>query len=156
MHIERLHPDAWQRLKTVRLRALADSPDAFGTTYAEADAWPDDGWKAQARDLPTFIAIDDGRDIGMVRVGGTEAEAEMISMWIDEVARGRGIADGLIEAVVAWARQSGVRRIVLEVADSNVRAIALYERLGFRRTGVTSAYPPPRAHITEHQRALAL
>ena len=36
--IKRLAADEGPRLRTIRLRALADAPDAFGSTYDEAAA----------------------------------------------------------------------------------------------------------------------
>ena len=62
----------------------------------------------------------------------------------------------LVDAVVAWARANGVRRLLLDVADHNAPAIVLYARMGFVRNGITSTMPPPRAHVTEHQRELRL
>jgi RimJ/RimL family protein N-acetyltransferase len=50
--------------------------------------------------------------------------------------RGRGLGRRLAEAAVAAARERGMERIALEVFASNTRAIALYERLGFRHEGV--------------------
>jgi hypothetical protein len=44
----------------------------------------------------------------------------------------------------------------LEVGDTNAYAVRLYERAGFVPTGVTASLPPPRAHITEHERILDL
>ena len=159
MRIERLDKRAWQRLKTIRLRALLDAPDAFGTTHEEAKTWPDEVWARQAADLPTFIANAGTADVGIVRVsrnGHAPEDAELISMWVADTERGRGVAEALVGAVVTWARQAGMRRILLSVADSNAPAIALYDRLGFRPTGVTGAYPAPREHITEHERAYRL
>ena len=53
----------------------------------------------------------------------------------DPAARGRGVGRALGDAVIAWARERGFVRIVLWVTDGNDEAIALYERLGFARTG---------------------
>ena len=66
------------------------------------------------------------------------------------------IADRLVETVINWARTEGFRRVVLEVANENAAAIALYRRLGFERTGATATLPAPRTHVTEHERALEL
>lgn len=46
-------------------------------------------------------------------------------------ARGLGVGTALIEALCAEARQRGYKAIRLEVIDSNIRARALYARLGF-------------------------
>ena len=46
---------------------------------------------------------------------------------------GCGAASALTEAVLAFARESGVEQVNLEVRSDNARAIALYEKLGFRK-----------------------
>jgi len=58
--------------------------------------------------------------------------------------------------VAAWARAAGHTALRLDVGDANARAVGLYARLGFAPTGVTSAFPPPRQHVVEHERALLL
>ncbi len=54
---------------------------------------------------------------------------------VAEAARGQGIGQALLEAVVAEAARQGLREVRLDVIDENPRAMALYERLGFRATG---------------------
>ena len=65
--IKRLAADAGLRLRTIRLRALVDAPDAFGTTYDEAAAQPLDSWTAQLQEIATFVAVVNGGDVGLVR-----------------------------------------------------------------------------------------
>ena len=67
MEIELLSSTDWRRLRRIRLTALEDAPDSFGSTLGAAQALPDDAWRQQAEDLPTFIATVDGIDVGMVR-----------------------------------------------------------------------------------------
>jgi ribosomal protein S18 acetylase RimI-like enzyme len=57
-------------------------------------------------------------------------------MWVDPADRGSGLAAALVGAVVGWARGRGAERVILNVVDANVRASRLYERCGFRPTGV--------------------
>lgn len=38
--------DEWPLYKALRLRALADSPDAFGSTLVREQARPDTAWQA--------------------------------------------------------------------------------------------------------------
>jgi len=158
--VERPGPDAYERVRAVRLRALADSPDAFWTTLEQAEAMPAELWRERlaATDAATFVATLDGADVGLV-VGGPHHDGEgagLYAMWVAPEARGAGVGDALVAAVVAWARQAGHRRLRLEVADANEPAIRLYSRAGFTPTGATSRMPPPREHLTEHERALDL
>lgn len=49
--------------------------------------------------------------------------------------RGVGLGSAMIRYAIEWAQAQGVEMIQLGVLDSNPRAKALYERLGFRQTG---------------------
>ncbi|MDD9932720.1 MAG: GNAT family N-acetyltransferase [Myxococcales bacterium] len=147
------------RLRALRLRALRDAPDAFETTFESAAGWPDDSWAQQLAALPTFVAVRDGADVGMVRGAMDEDRPDtawLISMWVAPEARRHGVGGLLVDRVVLWARELELTRLLLDVGDANAAAIALYAGRGFERTGVTSRLPPPRDHIAEHQRELRL
>lgn len=157
--IKRLEADEGLRLRTIRLRALADAPDAFGSTYDEAAARPLDSWEAQLQEIATFVAVVDGGDVGLVRSARDDLQPDtawLISMWISPEVRGQGVGEALIDVVVEWARISGARRVLLDVGDHNQPAIALYARKGFEPNGTIGSLPPPQNHIREHQRELEL
>ena len=159
MEIRRLEAHEGLRLRAIRLRSLADAPDAFGSTHDEVKARPLDSWAAQLREIPTFAAVADGEDVGIVRGARDDSRADaawLISMWVDPEVRGQGVGEALIDAVVGWARASGARRLLLDVGDHNRPAIALYARMGFEPNGTTGSLPAPRSHIREHQRELML
>lgn len=56
-------------------------------------------------------------------------------------ARGQGIGSLLVEAICDEARNRGYAEVRLDVVDTNWRARALYERLGFRQGGVEHIGP---------------
>ncbi|HEY1308560.1 MAG TPA: GNAT family N-acetyltransferase [Vicinamibacterales bacterium] len=146
------------RLRAIRLRALLDAPDAFGATYEDAAARCLDGWTSQLRELPTFVAVSDGHDVGMVRFapGGRADTAWLISMWVAPEVRRMGVGGALVDAVIEHARGAGVVRLLLDVADHNEAAVALYERKGFVPNGEVGTLPPPREHIRERRLELPL
>lgn len=161
MHIEALTEDDWQRAKAIRLRALADTPDAFGSTLAEERDQPEAFWRARlaATDRVTYVADLGGQDVGLAVCApfdGLERTAGLFSMWTAPDARGKGIGTALVHAVIGWARDRAFERLALDVADTNEPAIALYAKCGFVPTGEVSTLPPPRTHITEHRRLLKL
>ncbi len=132
----------------MRLAALADAPYAFKTRLAD---WQGDGdreerWRARlsipgAYDL---LAELDGEPVGLASgVPGEKArEVRLISMWVSERARGRGVADRLMRSVEEEAVRSGAGLLRLAVMPGNDHAIALYRRHGFEETGVPGAPLP--------------
>ncbi len=153
-------PDDWARLRDIRLRSLADAPHAFSSSFAEQKTYPDTWWQERARDLGTdaagFAAVDGGRWIGLVRVyreADDRSAAQLISMWVDPAARGRGIGCALVERALEWARDNGVTRVHLWVTESNEPALRLYEARGFERTGQRQPLPsdPSRIEIAMHR-----
>lgn len=149
MRTRRIRPDDGPLLRSIRLRALEGAPDAFGTTLAEALAYPEDAWDHRAAECAAgdttalFFAEDEGGVVGMA--GGSFEDDDpapaLISMWVEPPARGHGGGEALIEAVAAWAREQGAARLHLWVTETNAPAIALYRRSGFLDTGDTQALP---------------
>ena len=159
VEIERLSVGDGQRLRAIRLRALQDAPQAFATTFDEAAARPLDDWDRHLEQIATFVAVTGGSDVGLVR--GTRHEqlpdaGYLISMWVAPEARRQGTGSALVGAVIQWARAQGLERLLLDVAEMNAAAIALYARTGFVPTGETGSLPPPRDHVREIQLAMKL
>jgi ribosomal protein S18 acetylase RimI-like enzyme len=157
--IVRLSAGDGARLRAIRLRALSDSPDSFATTFEEAAARSLESWERQLDEIATFVAVAGANDVGLVR--GTLHDQRkdtgyLISLWVVPEARGQGIGAGLVSAVVAWARERRLVRLVLDVGEHNARALALYTRMGFLPNGTTSTLPPPRDPSREIQLAMEL
>ena len=159
IRFEQLGGTEGARLRSIRLRALQDAPEAFGSTLQDALSREPDAWAQQVMMLPTFVAIADGCDVAMVRCARDQDNADtawLLSMWVAPEVRQKGIGGELVDLVIAWARENKITRIMLDVADLNARAIAFYDAKGFKANGKAGSMPPPREHITEHQRELRL
>ena len=65
---------------------------------------------------------------------------EIFRLDVDEQRRSQGIGSALIAVMEEEARRRGYTRLGLGVAHENPRALALYERVGFERTAITSYY----------------
>jgi putative acetyltransferase len=61
------------------------------------------------------------------------ALVELQKMYLRADARGRGVGRHLLDEAVGWARSLGMRRIVLDTAETMVGAIRFYEKNGFLR-----------------------
>jgi ribosomal protein S18 acetylase RimI-like enzyme len=138
--VRRVQIDEWEALRDMRLRALADSPDAFGSTHAEAVARPERWWRdwtersAAGAAQAMFLAWDAGEPVGIAGVFREESSYIVISMWTVPERRGRGVGRSLLDAAVAFA---GDEEIVLSVTEGNDAARRLYESYGFVPTGAT-------------------
>ncbi len=157
--IERLRSDEGARFRTIRLASLRDAPAAFGSTFEAAVERPAESWSELIAQHATFIAVLDGVDIGVARGAPDDHEprtAELLGMWVAPGARGKGVGDALVGAVVVWAHVGGFAELKLDVHDHNAPAIGLYRRNGFAPTGETGTLPPPPAHLREHRYALML
>ena len=152
--VRRIRPDESRRLRTQRLRALADAPLAFGSTLAREEAFADDVWGERAtrgaagEDQVTYVAEDGDRWLGMATglVDGQDASRlDLVGMFVEPAARGRGVGAALVEAVVGWARARGARaRSISGSTTTNQAALALYERLRLpadRRAEAARPYP---------------
>lgn len=133
MELRVLSPDDWELWREVRLQALADAPEAFGSTLGEWETADQERWQQRLSVAPfNVVAIVD--DVAVGQASGThvdEGRVELISMWVAPSARGSCVADALVTAVKGYARQSGARLVRLSVRRLNARAISLYERTGF-------------------------
>ena len=66
--------------------------------------------------------------------------AELISIAVDPAVRGKGAADALLAATLRRLKRRGIPRIGLTVRVANQRAIAFYERYGFRKVRRVARY----------------
>jgi len=157
--VTQLDSSDWQRGRAVRLRALAESPAAFGSVLGVEQRLDDSVWPQRVTpvEAATFVAVSDsGEDVGLIVGAPDDDDAGLFSMGVASAARQSGVGGRLVEVIIAWATASGHHRILLEVGEENAAAIALYANCGFEPTGKSGSLPPPRDHTTEHQRALVL
>lgn len=132
-------------LRDLRLRSLADSPEAFGQPLADAQASPKELWLAQARGgaggprRAWFIAEQhqaggEAGGLGLVLARRRPPDSCLLfSLWVDPSVRGSGVGARLVAAVEEWALGWGARDVVLWVTRSNRRALPFYERLGYEQ-----------------------
>jgi GNAT superfamily N-acetyltransferase len=138
LSVRRCGPDDWPGLRAIRLEALADTPDAYGSTYEENARWSDAQWKNAATNRLYYLAERDGRVVGMVSGGfndGYPGTRWLYGMYVTPSERGTGTAALLVGAIADWAKSEGVDEMYLHVTTSVARARAFYEKVGFRATG---------------------
>lgn len=136
VELRRLAVDDWRLWRGLRLAALEEAPYAFSSKLSD---WTGAGdlesrWTARLASVPfNVVAALDGSTVGIVSAARpAHAAAQLISMWVAPSARGQGIGDALIEAVVTWSRENDAKVLYLDVFEDNKAAVRLYRRHGFR------------------------
>lgn len=148
VRIRRMHEDDWQELRPIRLEALQEAPLAFGSTYAREVAFTEADWRGRLGPTSvTFLAYAPDPDLPPIGIAGgylpdwTPGAVELVGMWVRPSARGQGVADLLVEAVIGWAREIRAADVRLWLAEGNTPAQRLYARLGFAETGERQPLP---------------
>lgn len=85
--------------------------------------------------ITTIVAEISGSMIGFVQIKHGEADMEVARLYVDRSFHGQGIAQRLMDAVLDTARETATHTVWLGVWEHNPRAIAFYEKCGFRITG---------------------
>jgi L-amino acid N-acyltransferase YncA len=138
-------PGDWPAIWAFMAR-IVQAGDTFtydpGMTEAEAKAI----WLVDR----TVVAVEPGElVVGTANMyanrSGPGAHVASGSFMVDPAHSGKGAGRALCEEALAWAKREGYRAMQFNaVAESNTRAIALYESLGFETVGtVPEAFEHP-------------
>jgi ribosomal protein S18 acetylase RimI-like enzyme len=144
VRVGRAGPGQWATVRQVRLAALADAPEAFGSTLDRELGLVEAQWRERIARAPWFLARREDQPVGLVALGPQRGRTEawhLVSMWVSPQVRGGGVADQLVAAAIAHVRAAGGSAVTLWVAIGNDRARGFYRRMGFRPTGIRQVYP---------------
>jgi len=124
-----IRPEGFDAPDSLVLRAeLAAELDEIYSTDSEPGAKP------TAADTPVFLIARDERG-NPVGCGGLrpidETTVEIKRMFVRRAARGRGIAQVILQSLETEAAGLGARRVVLETGRGQPEAIRLYENNGY-------------------------
>ncbi|MFJ8075705.1 GNAT family N-acetyltransferase [Streptomyces sp. NPDC096176] len=163
--IRRVRAEEWDRARDLRLAALQDplAPIAFYESYEQAAAHPDSFWQertstaAAGEDVVQFVAeAPGGRWDGTVsvlvehkgesRIGkpAPVEQTHVVGVFVRAEARGSGLAEALFRTALEWSwglQSPPVERVRLLFHSDNVRAAALYRKVGFVPSGDTAPVP---------------
>lgn len=138
VRVRRITPDDGLTLRDLRLRSIADAPNAFGQPLEEARGRPEKEWHRSARqssrgDSRTWLVAEhDGRAVGLVQGRKRRPSTLLLfSMWVDPSVRRLGVGRTLIESLEAWGRGWDAVETILWVYGANGDAIRFYRDLGF-------------------------
>ena len=120
----------------------ADHLDALAELESKTFSLP---WSydALAEELQNPLAVfrvaedaETGEAVGYIGMHHILDEGMVTNVAVRPDCRRRGIATALLDGVCAYAEESDIARLMLEVRAGNVAAIALYEGYGFEVAGM--------------------
>lgn len=76
-----------------------------------------------------YYACEGDEIIGLITYRIAGKEMEILSL--DSLREGRGIGTGLLDTVVAKAKEAGIHRIMLITTNDNLAALRFYQKRGF-------------------------
>ncbi|NNL66556.1 MAG: GNAT family N-acetyltransferase [Myxococcales bacterium] len=161
MKVRRFEPHEWTPYRELRLRALRDAPDAFGSTFDREAAASDPDWAARlaaggdARWNHPLVVEIDGQPAGLAwgRIEPEHPErADLYPMWVAPERRGLGAATRLLAEVIAWATEAGARTLCLNATVGDTPANRLYASAGFEPVGPTEPLRPGSAVLAQAMR----
>jgi RimJ/RimL family protein N-acetyltransferase len=148
--IRKLQPHESAIYRAVRLACLKNVPEFFGSTYEEEVLNPkflfETYIETGSSDHVMFGAFDDERLIGITgfnRMARKRAShrGELVQVYVESAYRGQNIGEKLLRHVLDYDFSlEGIEQVQLSVITRNIRAIELYEKLGFKTFGVQPRY----------------
>jgi ribosomal protein S18 acetylase RimI-like enzyme len=160
--IKVVNSEDWQRLRELRLAALADpiAVIAFLEDHKAAAAQPDEFWQRRAansalgRDQRVFVgSAENGTWAGMLVVLVEESRTHIVGVYMRPEHRGTGLAHELFREALDWSWQRGAEQVRLWVHEENTRAEKFYAAFGFVRTGEVIV-DPKNPEAREYEMAL--
>ena len=149
MHIRPLVPADAAAFKALRLRGLLECPSAFASSFEEEQG---DTLNAIAQRLAqqpestVFGAFDDSQLVGLLGLV-RENQRKLAhkgfvwGVYVAGEARGKGVAGELLGQALVYAKLTlDLRQVNLGVNVSNLAAIALYRRHGFKTFGTERGF----------------
>jgi GNAT superfamily N-acetyltransferase len=138
--LEVMSPTQWELYRELRLAALLDAPDAFGSTFALEVVRPKELWQTRlaaaaesGSDLPLLARVD-SMPAGLCWANRDAQNASVVNlfqMWVVPNLRRLGVGQSLLDRSISWARSLGASELCLGVTLGDSPAYSMYQRSGF-------------------------
>lgn len=137
--IRRARPDDISALVAIDAAVSASPWQAMH--FASACREGDVAAGSRAAEYALVVEVE-GEVAGFVVISIVLDEASILNIAVKPSLQRRGLALALLRAAQAAIRESGGKRCLLEVRESNTAARRLYEKLGYRVDGIRKNYYP--------------
>ena len=111
-----------------------------------SEPWSEDGiLESYKNGTKFFVAIKNSQILGYVGISAVLDEGYITNIAVAKKYRKQGVASALIENLFLFAKQNSLKFISLEVRESNLPAVTLYNKFGFIKEGLRKIfYENPR------------
>ena len=101
-----------------------------------SEPWSEDGISESYKNgTKFFVGIENGKVLGYIGIICIIDEGYITNVAVFPESRKKGVGTALLERVFSLAKDMGLSFVSLEVRESNIPAISLYEKLGFKQEG---------------------
>jgi L-amino acid N-acyltransferase YncA len=137
--------DDFKKFRALRLKALSESPMAYGIAVSDESGRTEDEWRKICREKCYVIAEYEGEFIGML--GASEFfgsyirhQVEIISAYIDPRFRGQGVMRRIFELLKSELQKKNYleQMIVWVTLHEGQASRFVFEKFGFKFAGVLS------------------
>jgi phosphinothricin acetyltransferase len=133
--IDVMRPEDWEEVRRIYAEGIATGNATFETS---APSW--EHWDASHRADPRLVARDGQKVLGWASLSKVSercvyAGVAEVSIYVAESARGRGLGQMLLEALIERSEDAGIWTLQAGVFPENAASIAIHKRCGFRVVG---------------------
>jgi ribosomal protein S18 acetylase RimI-like enzyme len=152
VRLDSVAPGDWEDLRSVRLRALTDAPQAFVSKHSREAGWLEEDWRSAIHEARWVVARTAHDVIGVARSSQDTESPErryIEAVWVAPEFRRLGVGGSLVHWLIDRERTSGIKEILLWVINSNDYARTFYLKMGFRSTGWIQPVPEQEEMVEE-------
>lgn len=127
--------------RILRLKALKENPEAFGSSFEEESRMPLSFTEERLNQKESMtFGVFDFELVGIVTLTFSlrkklKHNGHIQALYVDETKRGKGYGKVLLKHVIEVAKSLQMINLFLMVTSTNQKAIHLYESLGFMKYG---------------------
>ncbi len=143
MIIRRLYSSDAKGYQELRLKALKNHPEAYGSSYEEESEFSIEVFEQRLSnpDHLTWGAYVDERLAGVVTLITSTRKKTMhngtiVAMYVDDLYRRHGIGSYLLKHAIIEAKSKSILNLYLTVTTTNLVAKKLYSSFGFVTYGI--------------------
>lgn len=127
--------DDWEAVRAIYRQGIATGQATF-----EVDAPEWEAWDRARLPAPRLVARSEGRVVGWAALSPVSARPAYagvaeISVYVEESARGRGVGEALMTALIGASEGAGIWTLQGSIFPENAASLALVGKLGFREVG---------------------